>query len=128
LGPRDAGRPIDLDTTLLVRLQHQSAISTGKPNDHRPARHNHAASHPERCVIAHPFNPPHLIPLVEIVGGAKTSEATIRRAADDGREAAKAADFNEDRKILGEPHVFHLCILCTVVSAEQPLNRLWPVA
>jgi 3-hydroxyacyl-CoA dehydrogenase len=39
-----------------------------------------APSHPERCVIAHPFNPPHLIPLVEIVGGAKTSEATIRRA------------------------------------------------
>jgi 3-hydroxyacyl-CoA dehydrogenase len=37
-------------------------------------------SHPERCVIAHPFNPPHLIPLVEIVGGAKTSEETIERA------------------------------------------------
>jgi 3-hydroxyacyl-CoA dehydrogenase len=41
-----------------------------------------AVSHPERCVIAHPFNPPHLIPLTEIVGGAKTSEATIRRAAE----------------------------------------------
>jgi 3-hydroxyacyl-CoA dehydrogenase len=41
-----------------------------------------AATHPERCVIAHPFNPPHLIPLTEIVGGAKTSEATIRRAAE----------------------------------------------
>jgi 3-hydroxyacyl-CoA dehydrogenase len=41
-----------------------------------------AASHPERCVIGHPFNPPHLIPLVEIVGGAKTSEETIRRAID----------------------------------------------
>jgi 3-hydroxyacyl-CoA dehydrogenase len=39
-----------------------------------------ARSHPERCVIAHPFNPPHLIPLVEIVGGAKTSEETIRHA------------------------------------------------
>src|ERR1700690_3629252 len=25
-----------------------------------------AAIHPERCVIAHPYNPPHLIPLVEI--------------------------------------------------------------
>jgi 3-hydroxyacyl-CoA dehydrogenase len=37
-------------------------------------------SHPERCVIGHPFNPPHLIPLVEIVGGAKTSEVTIQRA------------------------------------------------
>jgi 3-hydroxyacyl-CoA dehydrogenase len=41
-----------------------------------------AKSHPQRCVIAHPFNPPHLIPLVEIVGGAKTSEETIRRAAE----------------------------------------------
>jgi len=37
---------------------------------------------PERCVIGHPFNPPHLVPLVEIVGGAKTSEATIERAAE----------------------------------------------
>jgi 3-hydroxyacyl-CoA dehydrogenase len=37
--------------------------------------------HPERCVIGHPFNPPHLVPLVEIVGGTKTSQATIDRAA-----------------------------------------------
>jgi len=36
--------------------------------------------HPERCVIGHPFNPPHLIPLVEIVGGSKTSEDAIERA------------------------------------------------
>ncbi|KVN27970.1 3-hydroxyacyl-CoA dehydrogenase NAD-binding domain-containing protein [Burkholderia stagnalis] len=36
--------------------------------------------HPERCVIGHPFNPPHLIPLVEIVGGANTSRETIERA------------------------------------------------
>src|ERR1700760_2113859 len=39
-------------------------------------------SYPERCVIAHPFTPPHLIPLVEIVGGAKTSEDTIQRATE----------------------------------------------
>ena len=38
--------------------------------------------HPERCVIGHPFNPPHLVPLVEIVGGAQTSEATIQRASE----------------------------------------------
>jgi 3-hydroxyacyl-CoA dehydrogenase len=36
-------------------------------------------AHPERCVIGHPFNPPHLVPLVEIVGGANTSEDTIQR-------------------------------------------------
>ena len=34
--------------------------------------------HPERCVIAHPFNPPHLIPLVEVVPGEQTSDATVR--------------------------------------------------
>lgn len=36
--------------------------------------------HPERCVLGHPFNPPHVMPLVEVVGGAKTSEAVIERA------------------------------------------------
>ena len=40
------------------------------------------ASHPERCVIGHPFNPPHVVPLVEIVGGAKTSENTIQRVTE----------------------------------------------
>jgi 3-hydroxyacyl-CoA dehydrogenase len=39
-----------------------------------------SCKHPERCVIGHPFNPPHVIPLVEVVGGAKTSEAVIERA------------------------------------------------
>lgn len=39
-----------------------------------------ATLHPERCVIGHPFNPPHLIPLVELVAGAKTSEDAVRRA------------------------------------------------
>jgi len=32
---------------------------------------------PERCVIAHPFNPPHIVPLVEIVPGRDTSRKTI---------------------------------------------------
>jgi len=31
----------------------------------------------ERCVVAHPTNPPHLIPLVEVAGGARTSQETI---------------------------------------------------
>jgi 3-hydroxyacyl-CoA dehydrogenase len=36
--------------------------------------------HPERILIGHPFNPPHIIPLVEIVGGSQTSPAAIERA------------------------------------------------
>jgi 3-hydroxybutyryl-CoA dehydrogenase len=35
--------------------------------------------HPERCCVAHYFQPPHLLPLVEVVGGEKTSPETIQR-------------------------------------------------
>ena len=38
------------------------------------------AKHPERILVGHPFNPPHLIPLVEVVGGAKTSPEYLQRA------------------------------------------------
>lgn len=38
-----------------------------------------SSSHPERVVVGHPFNPPHLIPLVEVVGGTSTSRDTIDR-------------------------------------------------
>lgn len=34
-------------------------------------------STPERTVIAHPFNPPYLLPLVEMIGGEKTSPKTV---------------------------------------------------
>lgn len=37
-------------------------------------------AHPERCIVAHTFDSPHLIPLVEVVGGKKTSLETIGRA------------------------------------------------
>jgi len=36
--------------------------------------------HPERVLVGHPFNPPHLVPLVEVVGGIATTEAAIETA------------------------------------------------
>src|SRR5438876_247639 len=38
------------------------------------------AKHPERILVGHPFNPPHIIPLVEVVGGTKTSPDAIQQA------------------------------------------------
>ena len=38
------------------------------------------AQHPERCVVGHPFNPVYLLPLVEVVGGAKTAPEAIAAA------------------------------------------------
>jgi carnitine 3-dehydrogenase len=36
--------------------------------------------HPERIIVGHPFNPPHIIPLVEVVGGTKTSPEAVQQA------------------------------------------------
>ena len=38
-------------------------------------------AHPERFLVAHPFNPVYLLPLVELCGGSSTSPETIERAA-----------------------------------------------
>ncbi|HAJ27713.1 MAG TPA: 3-hydroxyacyl-CoA dehydrogenase [Syntrophus sp. (in: bacteria)] len=40
------------------------------------------STHPERCLGAHPYNPPHLIPLVEISKGEKTSPTALTLAYD----------------------------------------------
>ena len=40
-----------------------------------------AAARPERCLAAHPYNPPHLVPLVELAPGALTAPEALERAA-----------------------------------------------
>jgi carnitine 3-dehydrogenase len=52
-----------------------SSTSGIKPSDMQPAMQR-----PERLVVAHPFNPVYLLPLVEIVGGDRTCPETIDRA------------------------------------------------
>ncbi|MFE5165821.1 3-hydroxyacyl-CoA dehydrogenase NAD-binding domain-containing protein [Streptomyces sp. NPDC056697] len=39
------------------------------------------ATDPGRLVVGHPFNPPYLIPLVEVVGGEKTAAAAVEWAS-----------------------------------------------
>lgn len=38
------------------------------------------ANHPKRVIVAHPFNPVYLMPLVELVGGEKTDAAFVEKA------------------------------------------------
>lgn len=45
-----------------------------------PSRIQSSCTHPERVVIGHPFNPVYLLPLVEVVGGDRTSDDTIEHA------------------------------------------------
>ena len=44
---------------------------------------------PERCVIGHPFNPPHIVPLVEVVGGTQTARWAIDAAMEFYRSIGK---------------------------------------
>ena len=39
-----------------------------------------AAAFPERCLAAHPYNPPHIVPLVELAPGDATPPETLLRA------------------------------------------------
>lgn len=49
------------------------------------------AVHPERCVGGHPYNPPHLIPLVEITYSEKTDKANVQLAKDFYQSIGKEA-------------------------------------
>ena len=48
--------------------------------------------HPERVLVGHPFNPPHLIPLVEVVPGEQTAEAAVERGDGVLRRGREAPD------------------------------------
>ncbi len=47
------------------------------------------ATHPARILVGHPFNPPHLLPLVEVVGGQQTSAEVVTWAMEFYREIGK---------------------------------------
>jgi carnitine 3-dehydrogenase len=49
-----------------------------------------AERHPERVLVTHPFNPSHLMPLVEVVGGRRTSEDAVDAAVDVMRRLGKS--------------------------------------
>nr|GEY31470.1 L-carnitine dehydrogenase [Tanacetum cinerariifolium] len=45
-----------------------------------PSEFYESATHPERCVVGHPFNPVYLLPLVEVVGGKNTAPEAVQAA------------------------------------------------
>lgn len=57
-------------------------------------------AHPERCVLGHPFNPVHLMPLVEVGGGERTDPMAVETAADLYRSMRKEPVYLR-REIVG---------------------------
>ncbi|WP_031187000.1 MULTISPECIES: 3-hydroxyacyl-CoA dehydrogenase NAD-binding domain-containing protein [Streptomyces] len=58
------------------------------------------AATPGRLVVGHPFNPPYLIPLVEVVGGERTDRAAVEWAAEFYGVAGKSV-ITMDRELPG---------------------------
>ena len=58
----------------------KSSIIASSSSGLLPSKIQSKAKHPERVLIAHPFNPVYLLPLVEIVPGKKTAKVNILAA------------------------------------------------
>ena len=56
------------------------AIITSSTSGILPTALQADLAHPERLLVAHPFNPVYLLPLVELIGGEKTGTDVIERA------------------------------------------------
>ena len=65
----------DMEATLPV-----DSIIASSSSGITPSVMQSKCKHPERVLVGHPFNPPHIVPLVEVVGGAKTAPEAIKQA------------------------------------------------
>ena len=65
----------DIEATLPV-----DSIIASSSSGITPSVMQSKCKHPERVLVGHPFNPPHIVPLVEVVGGAKTAPEAIKQA------------------------------------------------
>ena len=63
-------------------VSRQKALIVSSSSGLLPSEIQSDLSHPERFVIGHPFNPVYILPLVEVVGGSKTSTKTIKDVKD----------------------------------------------
>jgi len=65
-----------------VLASSTSGIPASSFTEHLPGRH--------RCVVAHPINPPHLVPLVEIVPAPWTDPSVVERTYELMREVGQS--------------------------------------
>jgi carnitine 3-dehydrogenase len=79
-GPERVELKRDLFRRLDAAAPEQTILATSSSTITVSEFQDACARHPERVVLGHPFNPPHLIPLVEVAGGRATSADAVERA------------------------------------------------
>ena len=79
-----APEKLDLKRDLLTRLDTATppgVVIASSTSGYPMTDMQTTAADPSRLVVGHPFNPPYLIPLVEVVGGEHTDPAAVAWAA-----------------------------------------------
>jgi len=74
----------DLKTAIYAEIERHArpdALICSSTSGLLPSRLQSDMAHPERFLVAHPFNPVYLLPLVELCGGKATDKAAIERAS-----------------------------------------------
>ncbi|MGP4106729.1 L-carnitine dehydrogenase [Virgibacillus sp. L01] len=74
----------DLKKSVLESIDQYAkpdAIIGSSTSGIKPSTLQENLKHPERLIVAHPFNPVHILPLVELVGGQLTDKTAIDKAA-----------------------------------------------
>ena len=64
----------------LDRLAPKRAVLASSTSTMQPSRFTEHLAGRARCLVAHPANPPYLVPIVELCGAPWTAHATIKRA------------------------------------------------
>jgi carnitine 3-dehydrogenase len=98
-----APEDLALKRTLLADIDAATAIDvviSSSTSGYSMSEMQTGCAHPERTVVGHPFNPPYLIPLVEVVGGGATSPDAVTWASDFFRHAGKSV-ITMDREVPG---------------------------
>lgn len=82
--------PIKAETHAVIE-QHAAptAILSTSSSGLLASKMQESLKHPGRFIVGHPFNPPHLIPLVELVPGPATAETTVQTSAEFFRALGK---------------------------------------
>ncbi|PRZ41683.1 carnitine 3-dehydrogenase [Antricoccus suffuscus] len=80
-----APEDLDVKIDLLARidaLTPQGVVISSSTSGYSMSEMQVSAANPGRLVVGHPFNPPYLIPLVEVVGGTRTHSGAVAWASE----------------------------------------------
>ncbi len=105
---------LDLKHATLAEIDRTAdggALIASSTSGFKPSVLATALQHPERLIVAHPFNPVYLLPLVEIVGGERTDPMTVERAMELYRSIGM--------------HPLHVRVEIDAFIADRLLEAVW---